>query len=126
MINANYLNQLRNASCTYNLTDTLLIYRSENVIDEYGGVSNDFRLWKEVPCRFILNNNASNVQPNAGSINIHAEYSIVISSDILIRPTDKLYKKNDPYIERSFEIIKVDTAVTDGLFNTITAKERMD
>ena len=126
MINANYLNQLRNAVNTYNLTDVCLIYRSENTIDEYGGVSNDFRLWKETPCRFIMQSNESNVQPGGGSLNIHAEYDIIIPADILIRSSDKIYKKNDPYIERSFEIIKVDTAVTDGLFNTVTVKERMD
>lgn len=126
MINANYLNQLRNAANAYNLTDVCLIYRSENVIDEYGGVSNDFRLWKETPCRFVMKNNESSVQPNAGSLNIHGEYSIIIPADVLIRSSDKIYKKDDPYIERSFEIIKVDTAVTDGLFNNVIVKERMD
>ena len=126
MINANYLNQLRKAVNAYNLTDICLIYRTENTIDEYGGVSTDFRLWVETPCRFVMQNNESNVQPSAGSLNIHGEYDIIIPADILIRSSDRIYKKDDPYIERYFEIIKVDTAVTDGLFNAVAVKERMD
>jgi len=121
-----YWNALRNVSNNYRLTDKCELLRPRNNIDEYGGVSNDFRNLGTFPCRFILQGRESNVKLSAGSINIHAEYDVLLPFDLDVKQTDLIVKKNDPYEERTFEIIKMDGAMTEGIFTTLTVKERLD
>lgn len=125
-MNINYLNQLRDVAKNYQLTDKCIILRQSTEMDTYGGVEENYRVLGEYPCRFILQSRESNVRLSGGSINLHAEYDVILPNEVILLQTDLIKKKNDPYDKRTFEIIKTDNAMSDGLFSTISVKERMD
>lgn len=113
----------RNVSTLYHLPDICIVERFFTEVDNYGGITNEYRKLGEFKCRLVFK--LEDTRQNGGIVLQDANYKLHIDYKCDLKQNDRVIFKNDTDKNRYFEVISVETG-SDGLFTNAIVKERFN